>query len=306
MRHALLLLLLVSAGGPSVGQTQPLRVFASVLPIRTFVEKVGGEHVDARAMVRPGYSPLTYDPSPQQIGALAQAVLYVRTGVPFEDAWMERIRSVNPDMQVLDVRSGGALREVKAHGRDDGDDGDGHGMSRQGQGHEQEADHSVDAHYSHVWTSPPLVKQMVGVICAKLAELDPAHAADFARNRDAYVAELDALDRELRALLELLHNRKFMVFHPAWGYFAATYGLAQVPIEREGKEPGARALAALIDQAKQEKVRVVFVQPQFDKRQARQVARAIGGSVITVDPLAPNYTDNLREVARRFAEALQP
>jgi zinc transport system substrate-binding protein len=203
-------------------------------------------------------------------------VLYVRTGVPFEDAWMERIRSANPRMQVIDVRDGITLRT-----------------------HADESD-------PHVWTSPPLVRHMVGVIRDKLSTLDPAHAADFARNHDAFVAELQALDRELRALLDPLPNRKFMVFHPAWGYFADTYGLTQVPIEREGKEPGARALAALIEQAKQEKIKVVFVQPQFDKRNARQVAQAIGGAVIAVDPLAADYIDNLRRVGREFARALQP
>jgi zinc transport system substrate-binding protein len=97
-----------------------------------------------------------------------------------------------------------------------------------------------------------------------------------------------------------------LVFHPAWGYFADSYGLTQVPIEHEGKEPGARALVALIDQAKREKINVVFVQPQFDKRSANQVARAINGQVIAVDPLAENYVDNLRRVGRQFAQALQP
>jgi zinc transport system substrate-binding protein len=242
-----------------------------VVPIQTFVQKIGGEHVDARAMVRPGYNPRTYNPTPQQISALAGAVLYVRTGVPFEKAWMERIRSANTKMLVLDARDDIDLREQDPH----------------------------------VWVSPPLVRHMVGRIRDKLAELDPAHAAVFARNHDAFVAELDALDAELHALLDPLPNRKFMVFHPAWGYFADSYGLTQVSIEREGKEPSARGLAALIDQAKQEKIKVVFVQPQFDKRQARQVAQAIDGVVVSVDPLAPDYVDNLRRVGQQFAQALE-
>jgi zinc transport system substrate-binding protein len=112
-------------------------------------------------------------------------------------------------------------------------------------------------------------------------------------------------DRDLHALLDPLPNRKFMVFHPAWGYFADTYGLTQVPIEREGKEPGARALAALIDQAKRDGIKVVFVQPQFDGAR-RQVAQAIGGVVVAVDPLAADYVDNLRRVGREFAGALAP
>ncbi len=208
-----LLLLLTLSLVPAVGLTEPLRVFASVVPIQSFVQKVGGQHVDARAMVRPGFNPHTYDPTPQQISALAGAVLYLRTGVPFEDAWMKRIRSANPGMQVLDVRDGIGLRAMQAHGRD---------------GNETDP---------HVWTSPPLVKHMVGVIRDKLSMLDPAHTADFTRNHDAFVAELDALNRELHTLLNPLPNRKFMVFHPAWGYFADTYGLTQVPIEKEGKEP---------------------------------------------------------------------
>jgi zinc transport system substrate-binding protein len=267
-------------------------------------------------MVRPGYNPHTFDPSPQLIGALAKAVLYVRVGLPFEDAWMDRLRSANPQMQVLDVSSGLELRSMESHGHDDESDGDGSSAPDHGHGHdrdedhdEHEADQSGDAHHHadpHVWTSPPLVKHMAGTIRDKLAELDPAHTADFARNHDAFIRELDALDRDIRILLDPLTNRKFMVFHPAWGYFADTYDLIQVPIEREGKQPGARALAALIDQAQRENVRVVFVQPQFDRRQAEQVAQAMGGSVVAVDPLAADYIDNLREVARQFAEALRP
>lgn len=270
----LLLLLLLFV--PALGIAEPLRVFASVLPIQTFVQKIGGEHVDARAMVRPGFNPHTYDLSPQQISALAEAALYVRTGVPFEKAWMERIQSASPVMQVLDARDGIALRELEA---------------------EQDP---------HVWTSPPLVRHMVGKIRDKLAELDPAHVMEFARNHDAFVAELDALDAELHALLDPRRNRKFMVYHPAWGYFADTYGLTQVSIENEGKEPGARALVTLIEQAKQNRIKVVFVQPQFDKRMARQVAQAIDGTVIAIDPLAADYVDNLRRVGRAFAQALQP
>jgi len=318
VRTILLLLLIMPALGPSLVSAEPLRVFASVIPIQTFVEKIGGEHVDARVMVRPGFNPHTYDPTPQQIAALAGAVLYVRTGVPFEQAWMERIRSANPKMQVIDAREGIALREMEAHTHDEHEHGDephaeddhDHGPASEVAHADRDAGAPEDEHAHeqdpHVWVSPPLVRHMVGVIRDKLTELDPAHAADFARNRDAFVAEVDALDRDLRELLDPLANRRFMVFHPAWGYFADTYGLIQVPIEREGKEPGARALAALIDQAKDDRIKVVFVQPQFDKRQARQVAEAIGGAVIAVDPLAADYVDNLRRVGREFAKALTP
>lgn len=321
MHRILLLLLLI----PAVGLAEPLRVFASVVPVQTFVKKIGGEHVDARAMVRPGFSPAIYEPTPQQIAALADAALYVRIGVPFEDAWMERIRSANPTMAVIDAREGIALRGMEAHTHDDHQHGDWHARDDVNQGkHEHDGEHhppdaarEVPAEASpaghlhdqeqdpHVWTSPLLVKHMIGVIRDKLTELDPAHKAEFSRNHAAFAAELDTLDRDLHALLDPLPNRRFMVFHPAWGYFADAYGLTQVPIELEGKEPGVRALAALIEQAKAETIRVIFVQPQFDQRQAREVARAIGGAVIAVDPLAADYVDNLSRVGREFARALQ-
>ena len=315
------LLLLILSFVPAACLAEPLRVFASVVPIQAFVEKVGGEHVDARAMVRPGFNPHTYDPTPQQISALAGAALYVRTGMPFEKAWMARIQSANPVMQVLDAREGIALREREAHSHDEsGHDSEHHEESDQGHAHDTEApqnDHEPHGEHAaehdrddekdpHVWTDPSQVRHMIGTIRDTLTELAPAHAEAFARNHDAFAAELEALDRELHTRLDPLSNRRFMVFHPAWGYFADAYGLTQVPIEREGKEPGGRALAALIDQAKQENIKVVFVQPQFDRQSAAQVARAIGGVVVAVDPLAADYVDNLRRVGREFAQALQP
>ena len=147
---------------------------------------------------------------------------------------------------------------------------------------------------------------MLASIRDELSRLAPEQAELFQRRYAAYAAEVQALDAELRTLLAPLQGRAFLVFHPAWGYFAASYGLQQVPIEHEGKAPGARALAALIAQARAEGIRVVFVQPQFDRRQAQQVAQAIGGVVIAVDPLAPDYVANLRRVAQQMAQALQP
>jgi zinc transport system substrate-binding protein len=279
---------------PCSAGTERLRVFVSVLPLQTFVEKVGGEHVDVHAMVRPGFNPHSYDPTAQQIAALSEAELYVRAGVPFEAAWMNRIRSANRKMQVLDLRAGLDLREMDAH------DADGH--SGPGAGQDRTDEHrDTGGGDPHVWTDPSLVKQMAAGIRDKLSELDPAHQKDFRENYEAFAAELYALDCDIRLLLDDLPSRRFMVFHPSWGYFAEAYGLTQVPIENEGKEPGPRALAALIEQAKREQVKVVFVQPQFDKKSAAQVARAIGGRVLAIDPLAPDYSANLRRVAQQIA-----
>jgi zinc transport system substrate-binding protein len=275
---------------PALAVAEPLRVFVSVLPMQTFVEKIGREHVDVRTMVQPGYSPATYDPTPQQIAALAGARLYVRTGVPFEHAWMDRIRSANPDMDILDVRTGLELLTLEKHHHRDDD-------------HQH---HDANEEDPHVWTSPRLVIQVAAAIRDRLSSLDPENKEAFHRNHAAFTDELDALDRELHTLLDPLTHRRFLVFHPSWGYFAQAYGLQQVAIEHEGKQPGARALARLIDTARAQQIRVVFVQPQFDRRQAQQVAEAIGGEVIAVDPLSADYIDNLKQVAKAFVKALQP
>lgn len=272
---------------------EPLRVFVSVLPMQTFVERVGGEHVRVTTMVKPGQSPATYEPTPRQIVELARAALYVRVGVPFEAAWIARIRAANPRMRILDARDGLDLRVM---GLDEHDESEG----RVGA---EDHHHDPSEMDPHIWTSPPLVKRMARSIEAALVDLDPANAADYARNLVAFESEIDALDGHIRALLSDLPERRFMVFHPAWGYFADTYGLVQVAIEREGKEPGPRALASLIDQARREGVKVIFVQSQFPSKSAEQVARAIGGRVVAMDPLAADYTANLTRVAEAIAAA---
>lgn len=268
----------------------PLTVFVTVAPQETFVSRIGGEHVRVTALVRPGQDPHAYEPTARQIAALADADLYVRVGVGFEDAWMPRLLAANPGMRVLDARDGLEVRRKDA-GHDHDDHGHGH-------------DHGdFDP---HVWTSPARVKIMGARIRDALADLAPEYAADFAADDARFAADLDALDTEIRARLSGVENRRFMVYHPAWGYFAEDYGLEQVAIEREGKEPGARALTAMIEQARREGIRVIFVQPQLNPASAEQVARSIGGQVAMIDPLSGDYFENLRQVAELIAGAGGP
>jgi zinc transport system substrate-binding protein len=287
------LLLPVLLTAPAAGAAA-LDVFVSVLPLQTFTERVGGDRVEVHTMVQPGHSPATYEPTPRQIAALAAADLYVRVGVPFEDAWLKRIQATNPDMPILDLRDGLQLRRQEAHGHGDNDDDHGHTH-----GHGEGAE-PMDA---HVWTSPRLVRDMLVTLREEFTALDPAGAEGYAANQAAYDAELAELDAELSRRLAGLQQRSFLVYHPAWGYFADAYGLEQIPIEYQGKEPGARRLTTLIEQAKANDARVILVQPQFDQRAAKQVANAIDGRVEVVDPLSPDYAATLRRLAAIIADA---
>ena len=279
---------------PLASLAAPLEVFVSVLPQATFVARVGGEHVKVSALTRPGQNHETFEPTPQQVADIARADLFIGIGMPFEQAWLPRLRAANPRMRVLDAREGIDLLPLDHH---DHDEAPGHA------GPVPTADEAGDP---HLWTSPLLAARMSASIRDTLAELDPAHAEDYGRNQAEFAAELAALDQEIRLQLKDLPSRTFLVFHPAWGYFAQAYGLTQVPIEQGGKEPGARTLVALIEQAKRDQIRVVFIQPQSDPRFAEQIAHAINGQVIAIDPLAPDYVANLRAVARQIAAAGTP
>jgi zinc transport system substrate-binding protein len=198
-------------------------------------------------------------------------------------------------MPVLDLRDGLPLRAQERHTHEDHDAHDAP--------HIRDTPEGGEAMDAHVWTSPSLVRRMAATIRDELTRLDPDGAAAYAGQQAAFDAELAALDNELTTLLADLEQRSFLVYHPAWGYFADRYGLIQIPIQRAGKEPGARRLTTLIEQARATGTRVIFVQPQFDRRAAERVAAAIGGRVETVDPLAPDYADNLRRVAGVIAAA---
>jgi len=261
---------------PVFSDSRPLSVVTSIQPLKWLVEQVGGEAVEARALVGPGQSPATYEPTPRQMAALAHTRLYVRVGVPFEHAWLDRIIGAGHGMSVLDLRDGLELRTLQSSDH-----------------HHGEGPGGPDP---HVWTSPANLVQMAGALRDRLVLLDPTHEPIYRRNHERLVGELGALDREVRDRLAA-GARRFLVYHPSWGYFADTYGLEQIPIEQEGKAPGPRSLADLIDRARTEGLKIILVQRQFDQRTARALADAIDARVCTVDPLAYDLPASLREVA---------
>lgn len=274
---------------------EPARVFVTVLPQQTFVEAVGGPRVQVEALVGPGYSPHTYEPTPGQIARLADADIYLGIGLPVEAAWMKRIRAVNPDIRFIDLAEGIERRQIEEHTHEEEQ------AHREGHAHEEPHRHRDEPESEldpHVWTSPRLVMRMAERIADTLATMDPSHAPDYQRRLAGFTAELERLDSDIRAQLSGLEHRRFMVYHPAWGYFADAYGLVQVPIESEGKEPGPKRLAALIDQARRNDVRLILAQPQMSTKAAEQVAREIGGRVEVIDTLSPDYATTLRTLTR--------
>jgi zinc transport system substrate-binding protein len=168
-----------------------------------------------------------------------------------------------------------------------------------------EDDHEHAGFDPHIWLSPPLVKIQARTILAALQEADPAHRSVYEANFKAFTAQIDQLDADLKKTFAGKKGLQFMVFHPAWGYFAHAYGLKQVPIEIEGKDPKPAQLKELIQHARENGIKVVFVQPQFSTKSAELVAREIGGQVAFANPLAEDWMANLRQVADKFQAALK-
>ncbi|WP_241086899.1 metal ABC transporter solute-binding protein, Zn/Mn family [Candidatus Vondammii sp. HM_W22] len=284
-----LLYLSFNAFAVMAGESRQLTVFVSVLPQKYIVEQIGGEHVRVQVMVGPGQSPATFEPRPRQMALLARADLYYRIGVPFEEAWLDRILAANRKMSLLDAREGVLLREMEPAGR---------------YHHDYDHTHHQGEHKDpHIWLNPAMVRLMAAKLKDRLIALDPVHSETYLANQARLDRLLIRLESDVRERLASLKNRKFMVFHPSWGYFADAFKLRQIPIESEGKEPGAMTLGRLIDQAKNEGIQVIFVQQQFSQRQAKALAQAIDGRVVAIDSLAEDYPANLRRVADAIAGA---
>lgn len=266
-------------------------VFVSILPQRYFLERIGGDQHDVRVMVLPGASPATYEPSPRQMSDLAEAEAYFTIGVPFEKTWLERFKGVNSDLEIIQTDQDVPKRSMISHEHLDA--------------HQTERHHKGSPD-PHIWLSPDLVRMQVRTICQGLIRIDPEHTSIYRSNLKAFLHELDRLEARIRSLFEPLpeDSRSFMIFHPAWGYFAQAFDLHQIPIETEGKEPGPRQLARIIRLGREKGVSVVFVQPQFSKKSARVIAKEMGARVVTVDPLAEEWGENLLAAARAFKQAL--
>jgi len=285
-----ILILLLSVYASNVSASEKIPVFVSIVPQMYFAEKIGGDYVRVMSMTAQGADVHTFEPKPRQMTDLAKAKVYFAIGVEFEHALLSKIASVNPKLMIIQTDHGIAKIPMKAHHHD----------GKEAHHHEDEGGDP------HIWLSPNLVKIQADAIFKALVSADPNHKAAYEANYAAFVKEIDALDAELNAIFSKAgKNNKFMVFHPSWGYFAKEYGLEQIPVEIEGKEPKPAELQKLITHAKADNIRVVFAQPQYSSKNAEVIAKAINGQVIMVDSLAKDWADNLRQAAQKFKAALK-
>jgi zinc transport system substrate-binding protein len=271
----------------------------SIAPQKYFVQEIGGEYVDVAVLLPPGASPHGFEPKSSQMVELGQASLYMAIGVEYEKSLLPRLQSMHPELKIVHTAKGIKKIPMQGDGKGSRDEGHDHGQEHGGShGHE-----GLDP---HVWLAPDLALIQAQNIYQALAGALPEHKPELQENLIDLQQEILQLHQEILAALQGIRpGSKFMVLHPAWGYFARTYGLIQVPVHVEGKKPKARHLKELIDLAEQEDIRIVFVSPQFSEKSARTIAEAISGEIVSIDPLAWDWKQNMREVAEKFRQAMQ-
>lgn len=265
-----------------------LVVAVSILPQSFFVEKIGGSHVQVMVMVPPGANPATYEPKPRQLAQLSRCTVYFAQGVPFESAWLPRFLKANRNLKIVRCYQG--VERVPM----------------------QRAPRSAKLKVGtiqldpHIWLSPPFAFIEARNMLEGILRADPSHRESYAKGFRELAREIVDLDLVIKELFEGIgkHN-SFMVYHPAWGYFARTYGLKQIAIEKEGKEPLARDLKRLVRYAKDKGFKELFIQPQVSPHPAHVIAHSIGAKLAYLDPLARQWDRNLLESAKRIRRALR-
>lgn len=282
MLQKLLFVLLLACSAASAS-AEPLPVLVSIVPQKWLAEQVGGSHVSVRALLDKGQDPHGIQPTPEQVTALFRAAIYFSIGLEFERELLAKVSQSAGGVRLADVSAG--IKKIPMTGHE----------------HHNDHERGLDP---HVWLDPQNLRVMAENMAAALKEADPANAAAYAKNLQAVTASLAALDAELKTELAPFKGQTFLVYHPAFGYFAQACGLRQEAVETGGKSPSPRQLRALISAAKKEQAKVIFVQPQFDRKNGETVAKAIGGRVAVLDPMAENVPENLRFMAKEISAAL--
>ena len=286
---AIILMLFLAVCSQPEGQHDRMRVVVTIPPLAEFVEKIGGDQVRVSVMVPAGASPHSYEPTPGQLADVANANVYVKVGTPieFEIVWLDKLLATNSAITVCNASQGIDL--ISIEDKHDHTSVIGHG-------------HTNDP---HVWVSPQNAMTMVANICQTMIAVDEKNRIYYEKNRDRYLSILDSLDTGIKRTLAQKEQKAFLVYHPAWSYFARAYGIEQIAIEVEGKEPTAKVLQAIINQARQHRTDVIFASPQFNTKSAQLIAREINGTVILIDPLARDYVANIGKIAQMLAATME-
>ena len=281
------LLLCMACGGK---QTKGKVVSVTIEPQRFFAERIAGNKFVIHSMVPSGQSPETYDPTPKQMVELGNSVAYLQIGsLGFEQAWMQKIRENNPNLQIFDLSEGMPfIHEEHVHHHElEGKEGLHHHT------------HGVDP---HIWSSITGARVIARNILNAFIQLDGENAEFYRKNYTELLKEIEHTETEIRGWLVSLKERSFIIYHPALTYLANEFDLTQLCIEMDGKEPSPVLLAQLIKTAKEQDVKVIFIQQEFDKKNAELVAKETDCRLVVINPLSYHWNRELIHIAKVLAD----
>jgi zinc transport system substrate-binding protein len=251
-----------------------VNVVVSIPPEWSFVKEIAQNRANVAVMVAPGFSPHTYEPRPLQMVKIAKADIYFSIGVEFEKVWLKKFEKLNKKLMVVDLSNG--IEKIYF---------------------------SPTSPDPHVWLAPGNIKIIAKNIYETLIKKEPKESEFYKKNYDEFVKKIDKTDKKIREILkDTPKGAKFMVFHPSWGYFAKRYNLKQLAIEVEGKKPKPKQLINIIKEAKEEQVKAIFVQPEFSDEVARTIANSLDIEIIKTSPLAKEWAENLKNLAKAIAK----
>lgn len=285
-------------------------IVVSIVPQQTFVEKIGGEKVKVIAMVPPGSNPHSYEPKPSQMIHISKADIYFPIGFGFEKTWLDKFANQNKNMKFVEMTKDVERIMMKKHKHKV--DAKNHKNEEHHAKHDNH-DHDNDKYDKdkekskykkdpHTWTSPKNVKIMAKNIYDTLVKFDSVNKEYYLKNYNAFLYEINQTDKKIKEIFsDIPKNSKFMVFHPAWGYFSKDYDLVQFAVEIEGKDPKPKILQKIIDEAREENIKAIITQKEFSEKSAKVIADELKIKVIKETPLASNWSENLIHMAKTIA-----
>jgi ABC-type metal ion transport system, periplasmic component/surface adhesin len=276
---AMIIVLLSACGNKTKKQTEERIITVTIEPLRYFTDAIVGDKFTVRSMVPKGVSPETYDPTPRQLVELGESEVYLRIGyIGFEVSWMDRLMRNNPHLLTFDTSAGIDLIRDAGHFHGD---------------HFHEG--GVEP---HVWNSALNARIIAKNILDAVIKIDRENEVYYFGRYEALIKKIDDTDKAVQDILKENADKAFMIYHPALTYFAREYSLHQISIEEGGKEPSAAHLKELIELSKFENVRIIFIQPEFDERNAEMIAKETGTKTVPINPLSYDWEKEILHIAQ--------
>ena len=245
-----------------------INTVVSIVPQKTFLKAIGGDKINVSIMVKPGNSPHTYEPKPSQMKDIANADIYFTIGVEFEHVWLDKFKNTNNSMKIIDLAKGVEKMPMAEHNHHHGHEAKKHTVYTEDTKDEKSLD-------PHIWTNPRNVKIIAKNILEALKDKDPKNSDYYIKNYNDFIILIEKTNSSIKEILKESASKKFMVFHPSWSYFAKEYNLKQLAMELEGKSPKPKELIMLLKEAKEEKITVIFTQPEFSDTSAKVIANEL-------------------------------